>query len=63
MPFAGIYIHIDNEHVFRYLEEESFRYNNRKADDSERFVKMLGVVAGKLITYRQLTGKEKTPAS
>jgi len=54
----GTYVHVDDEHVFRYLEEESFRYNNRETNDGGRFIKMVGAVAGRRITYKQLTGRE-----
>lgn len=51
-------------HLFRYLDEQAFRYNNRKDDtgepltDSERFEMVMGNVFGKRLTWNQLTGKE-----
>ncbi len=53
----GTYVHVDNDHVFRYLEEEEFRYNNRAVKDKDRFVGMMKSVAGKRITYKELIGK------
>ena len=58
----GTYISIAPFHTFRYLDEEVFRFNNRKAKDSERLVKVIQTVAGKRLTYRKLTGKDVAPA-
>ena len=45
-------------HLFRYLDEQTFRFNNRKEmDDSGRFTLALSRIAGKRLTYDQLTGK------
>lgn len=57
----GTWIHIDREHTDRYLAEQSFRFNNRKSTDSERFTEVASSVAGKRITYKQLIGKDETP--
>jgi transposase-like protein len=52
----GTYVSIEPFHLFRYLDEESFRYNERKANDAERFGKVLASVAGKRLTWVQVTG-------
>ena len=44
-------------HLFRYIDEQAFRFNNRKATDSERFESVMAHVVGKRLTYAQLTGK------
>src|ERR1017187_4490285 len=31
------YVSVEPFHLFRYLDEQAFRYNNRKATDAERF--------------------------
>ena len=36
---------------------ECFRFNNRKTDDGNRFLKVLGQVEGKRLTYKLLIGK------
>ena len=33
----GTYISVEPFHLFRYLDEQCFRFNNRKMTDSERF--------------------------
>ena len=55
----GTYISVEPFHLFRYLDEQAFRYNNRKTDDASRFAATLAGVTGKRLTYRQLTGKSE----
>ena len=45
-------------HLFRYLDEQAFRYNYRKEmNDADRFSMVVSQVAGKRLTYAELTGK------
>jgi len=44
-------------HLFRYLDEQAFRFNNREMTDGQRFAKVAASVIGKRLTYRELTGK------
>jgi transposase-like protein len=58
----GTYISVEPFHLFRYLDEQVFRYNNRKDGDDkitdrERFDIALSGVAGKRITYQHLIGR------
>ncbi len=53
----GTYVSVEPFHLFRYLDEQSFRFNNRKGTDFQRFVEVLSTVAGKRLEYRQLIGK------
>ena len=54
---AGTYVSVEPFHLFRYLDEQSFRYNNRKnMDDQARFEKVMGNIAGRRLTYNELTG-------
>ncbi len=54
----GTYIAVEPFHMFRYLDEQVFRYNNRKAaHDGERFHRVMSHIAGRRLTYEQLTGK------
>ncbi len=53
----GTYVSIEPFHLFRYLDEQTFRYNNRKnMNDQARFELAMGHVAGKRLTYAELTG-------
>jgi transposase-like protein len=59
---GGTYISVEPFHLFRYLDERSFRYNyrakkNEPIDDSMRFQKVMGMIAGKRLTFKELTGK------
>ena len=52
----GTYVSVEPFHLFRYLDEQSFRFNERKATDAERFQKVLGGIAGKRLTYARVKG-------
>lgn len=54
----GTYVSVEPFHLFRYLDEQAFRFNERRMNDSERFTQVIGQVSGRRVTYRQLTGKE-----
>ena len=55
---AGTYVAVEPFHLDRYLAEQVFRFNNRKGmNDEKRFAKVLSQVAGKRLTYAQVTGK------
>jgi len=52
----GIYQHVSEAHLQRYLHEFDFRYNNRVAlgiDDAERATRAIQGATGKRLTYRQ----------
>src|SRR5207249_4014404 len=46
----GTYVSVEPFHLFRYLDEESFRYNFRKLTDAERFLVVLRQIVGRRIT-------------
>jgi len=53
----GTYISVEPFHLDAYVAEQVFRYNNRKdSDDSTRFQSVMSSVAGKRLTYGELTG-------
>jgi len=51
----GTYISVEPFHLFRYLDEEVFRSNNRGDNDGGRFNTVASEVAGKRLTYAELT--------
>jgi transposase-like protein len=58
----GTYVSVEPFHLFRYLDEQSFRYNNRSTkyeqiDDAQRFKQVLSHCAGKRLTFAEVTGK------
>lgn len=54
----GTYVSVEPFHLFRYLDEETFRFNARKSDDAGRFSNAAAAVVGKRLTYAQLTGAQ-----
>jgi len=58
----GTYVSVEPFHLFRYLDEEAFRFNSRKASDGDRFARLSGKVTGKHLTYQELIGATTTPA-
>ena len=55
----GTYVSVEPFHLFRYLDEQAFRYNNRKPlDDAGRFSLVISQIVGKRLTYADLTGKD-----
>lgn len=54
----GTYVSVDPFHLYRYLDEQAFRYNNRKGfDDKDRFDLAVRQIVGKRLTWNQLIGK------
>jgi transposase-like protein len=63
----GSYVSVEPFHLFRYVDEQVFRYNNRATKDnpltdSDRFLLAMHQVAGKRLTYAELTGKARPAA-
>ncbi|HSY00672.1 MAG TPA: IS1595 family transposase [Acidobacteriaceae bacterium] len=64
----GTYVAVEPFHLDRYIDEQVFRYNNRGTkdnplNDADRFLIALSQVAGKRLTYAEVTGKlERTEA-
>ena len=56
----GTYVNVEPFHLFRYLDEQAFRFNERKLTDSERFLAAVPAIAGRRLTYRGLTGNVET---
>ncbi|MBA3426744.1 MAG: IS1595 family transposase [Rubrobacter sp.] len=54
----GTYVSVEPYHLFRYLDEQAFRFNEREGEDKDRFAKTLGSVTGRRLTYAELTGSE-----
>ena len=52
----GTYIHTSPEHLFRYLDEQVLRFNERKGTDATRFAAVMPNVVGRRIMYTELIG-------
>lgn len=58
---TGVYHHVSQQHLKRYLGEFDFRYNERialKVSDAERARKAIKGVVGKRLTYQQHDGRQ-----
>jgi transposase-like protein len=60
---GGTYVAVEPFHLFRYVDEQAFRFNNRATrdnplNDSDRFDAAVRQIVGKRLTYKELTGKE-----
>jgi len=54
---GGTYVSVEPFHLFRYLDEQAFRFNRRKGTDADRFVELLSMITGKRVQYRELIGR------
>src|SRR5713101_578859 len=54
----GTYVNVEPFHLFRYLDEQAFRFNERKDSDAGRFAKALGGIVGKTLKYAKLIAAE-----
>jgi len=50
----GVYHHVGEQHLHRYLSEFDFRYNTRKITDGERTSRLIQQVHGKRLMYKQV---------
>lgn len=55
----GTYVSVDPVHLSRYLDEQVYRFNNRKLDDAARFLGVAAAVIGRHLTYKELIGKSE----
>lgn len=65
---TGTYIAVEPYHLDRYVDEQAFRYNNRATKDNpltdaDRFALAVSQIAGKRLTYAELTGKNDAASS
>ena len=59
----GTYVSVEPFHLFRYLDEQAFRFNERKNADGDkgRFIEALKGVVGKRLMYANLIGQDGLP--
>jgi transposase-like protein len=54
----GTYVSVEPFHLFRYVDEQAFRFNNRtNMTDSDRFDLAVRQIIGKRLTWAEVTGK------
>lgn len=54
----GTYVAVEPFHLFRYLDEQAFRFNERHGSDQNRFFAIVRQAIGKRLTYKELIGEE-----
>jgi transposase-like protein len=56
---AGTYVSVEPFHLFRYLDEQAYRFNNRgkEMNDFDRFKLAASQMLGKRLTWNEATGK------
>lgn len=59
---TGVFHHVSDRHLHRYLNEFDFRYNLRKVKDNERVVSALSCIEGKRLMYRKPISSEEEVA-
>ena len=53
---GGTYVSVEPFHLSAYVDEQAFRFNCRKDNDGQRFLKALHMVPSARLTYATLTG-------
>ena len=59
---GGTYVSVEPFHLFRYLDEQAYRFNERHGKDIDRFKRTMSRVVGKRLTYAKLSGQLHDPA-
>lgn len=55
----GTYVSVEPFHLFRYLDEQACRFNQREGNDADRFVHTMRQIEGRRIMYKDLIAKEE----
>jgi transposase-like protein len=56
---GGTYVCVEPFHLSAYVDEQAFRFNNRKDNDAGRFLKAMAMVPTARLTYKDLTRAEQ----
>jgi hypothetical protein len=48
-------VSVEPFHLFRYVDEQAFRFKTPKASDADRFADLTERVIGRRLTYAELT--------
>jgi transposase-like protein len=55
---SGTYVSVEPFHLFRYLDEQAYRFNNREdMNDFDRFKLAASQIVGKRLTWNEVTGR------
>jgi hypothetical protein len=56
----GTYVSCEPFHLFRYLDEQTFRFNERGEDNHGRFLLLAAGIIGRRLTYKRLIGEDNS---
>ncbi len=56
---AGTYVSVEPFHLQAYVDEQVYRFNNRKLTPAEKFAAVMEQANGKRVTWDALTGKNR----
>lgn len=59
----GTYVSVDPIHLFRYVDEQVYRFNSRTGTDRTRFFGVLKCVVSRRLTYNELISSTMLPAT
>ena len=59
----GTYVSVDPIHLFRYVDEQVYRFNQREKNDFQRFIGVLKDVVSRRLTYSELISSTMLPAT
>ena len=60
---SGTYVSVEPFHLFRYLDEQAYRFNNRNdINDFDRFKTAAAQIVGKRLTWKQVVGLQESAA-
>jgi len=57
----GTYVSVEPFHLFRYLDEQPFRFNTRQEADGSRVARVVSSVTGRRLMYNELIGAPAAP--
>ena len=60
---GGTYVSVEPFHLFRYLDEQAYRFNERHGQDWDRFKRAIHRVTSRRVTWKRLTGQDHVSES
>ena len=60
---GGTYVSVEPLHLFRYLDEQAYGFNERHGKDIDRFKRALARIVGRRLTYDEVTGHLHVPGA
>ena len=60
---GGTYVSVEPFHLFRYLDEQAYRFNARAGRDVDRFTRAISQIVGRRLTYAETTGRHHVPGA